>query len=264
MRLRSSLFWGLALILLAGLLLFRELGLFTGDVFGLFWPVLLILFGIWLMAGFFLRGKPGKMEQAFSVLLEGASSARIKLDHGAGRLDIRSGAEAGALLNGTSDQPVDVHSRLEGSRLEVKLKMDPQFWMWIPGDSLDWELRLQKGLPLVLDIDNGASTSYLDLSDLQVSELDLDTGASTTEIVLPANAGMTRADIDTGASTLKLTVPAGVAASIQIKSGLSTINVDEARFPRLAGGLYRSPDYESATNRAEIVIDSGVGTITIH
>jgi hypothetical protein len=142
--------------------------------------------------------------------------------------------------------------------------MDPQFWMWIPGDSLDWELRLQKNIPIALDIDNGASTSYLDLSDLLVSELDLDTGASTTEITLPANAGMTRADIDTGASTLKITVPAGVAASIQIKSGLSTIDVDETRFPRLAGGLYRSADYESATNRAEIVIDSGVGTITIH
>jgi hypothetical protein len=264
MRLRSSLFWGLALILLAGLLLLKELGLFTGSVFGLFWPVVLILLGFWLLAGFFLRGRPGALDQSFSVPVDGASSARLKLDHGAGKLDIRAGAEAGSLVSGTSDQPVAVDSRLNGSRLEVKLKMDPQFWLWLPGDSLDWELRLQKDIPLVLDIDNGASTSFLDLSELKVSELDLDTGASTTEITLPADAGMTRADIDTGASTLRINVPAGVAASITIKSGLSTINVDETRFPKLAGGLYRSADYDQATNRAEIVIDSGVGTITIH
>lgn len=263
MRNRSNLFWGLALVILSGLLLLRELDLIQGSIFSLFWPVLLILIGISMLLGFFLRGKPGSQGQAFNVPLDGAAGARIKLDHGAGRLDIRAGASSGSLLDGNCDQEVEVRSRKEGSQLDVKLRMAPQFWMWAPGESLDWSLRLNPETPIRLDIDSGASTSTLDLSGLKITELDLDTGASTTDILLPANAGQTRVDIDTGASTLKLTVPQGVAASIRIKSGLSSIDVDESRFPKLDGGTFRSADYETSPNRVEITIDSGVGTILI-
>ena len=261
MHKRTSLFWGSILIVLAALLLLRQMGVIAGDIFGYFWPLLIIAFGTLLIVGFFTRTRPGKGEQV-SIPLEGATSAFVKLDHGAGRLTLRSGAGAGEIVNGTFANGMSYKSHLEGSRLEVKLRNSQEFWAWWPGGSLDWDIHLNREIPLSLKIDSGASSSILDLSDLRVTDLDIDTGASSTELTLPANAGNTHVDIDTGASALKVSVPPGVAASIRVKSGITSVNIN-SRFPRLDGGMYQSTDYSTAGNRVDMTINAGVGSIDI-
>ena len=265
MRQRGSLFWGLVLIILASLLLLNQLGWLSGDIFGYFWPLLVVIFGIWLLIGALSRGRDRDTAegQTISIPLESARSARIKLDHGAGRLNIRGGASATEVLAGEFGMNVDYKSRLEADQLVVKVRNSPHFWAWYPGQSLDWNIRLNGDVPLNLKIDSGASSSTLDLSDLKVVDLDIDTGASSTEVTLPANAGNTHVDIDTGASSLSLHIPTGVAARIRVKSGLAAINVDATRFPRIDGGLYQSADYATAANRADITIDAGVGSIEV-
>jgi hypothetical protein len=264
MRLRGSLFWGLVLIALAALLFLRQLGLLAGDIFGYFIPLVVVLFGAWLLIGALTRRGAAVEGQTVSIPLENARSARIKLDHGAGRLNVSGGAATSEALNGTFGGEVEYKSRLEGDRLEVKVHNSPHlFWAWYPGQSLDWDIRLNNDVPLSLKIDSGASSSTLDLSALKVVELDVDSGASSTEVTLPANAGNTRVDIDTGASSLSVRVPTGVAARIRIKSGVAAVNVDTSRFPRLESGLYQSADYASATNRADVTVNAGVGSIEV-
>lgn len=262
MHRRRSLFWGCVLIILAGLLLLRQMGLIVGDIFGYFWPLLIIAFGIWLIIGFFARNQPVEGEKV-SIPLDGASSAYIKLDHGAGRLTLRSGAASGEIINGTFGNGLSYKSQMEGGRLVVKLRPSQQFWAWWPGESLDWDIRLNRDISLNLKIDSGASASVLDLSDLKVNDLDIDTGASSTELTLPANAGNTHVDIDTGASSLKVSIPAGVTASIRIKSGITSVNVN-SRFPRLESGLYQSIDYSTSVNRIDMTINAGVGSIEVN
>ena len=264
MRLRGSLFWGIVLIVLAALLLLRQQGLLQGDIFSYFWPAVVVLFGIWMIVGALGRGRRAPAEgETVSIPLEGAHSVRVKLDHGAGRLNIRGGASATEALNGVFGAEVDYKSRVEADQLEVKLRNSPHFWAWYPGESLDWDIRLNNNIPLNLKIDSGASSSTLDLTDLKVVDLDIDTGASSTEVTLPANAGNTRVDIDSGASSLNIHIPMGVAARIRVKSGIASVNVDSNRFPRIEGGLYQSADYATAVNRADITIDTGVGSVEI-
>jgi hypothetical protein len=263
MRLRGNLFWGIVLIFLAALLLSSQQGWIKGDVFGYFWPVLVILFGIWLLTGALSKGRSNAAGQTLSIPLESARSARIKLDHGAGRLNIQSGASSTELLNGVFGAEVETTTRFETDQLQVKLRNSPHFWAWYPGASLDWDIRLNGDIPLSLKIDSGASSSTLDLTGLKVVDLDIDTGASSTEINLPANAGNTRVDIDSGASSLNLRIPTGVAARIRVKSGIASINVDSNRFPHLDGGLFQSTDYATAANRLDITIDTGVGSVDI-
>jgi len=258
---RGSLFWGSVLIVLAVLLLLKQANIIN-DVLGYFWPLLIIAFGAWLIFGFFTRHQPVEGQEV-SIPLEAATSAYVKLDHGAGRITLRSGAGPEEILNGIFGSGLDFKSHLDNGRLEVKLRTPHQFWTWWPGESLDWEIHLNPTIPLSLKFDSGASNSTLDLSDLKVVDLDIDTGASSTELTLPANAGSTHVDIDTGASSLKINIPSGVAASIRIKSGITSVNVNN-RFPRLDGGLYQSPDYNSASNRVDMSIDAGVGSIEIN
>ena len=257
---RSSLFWGSVLIILAALLLLKQMQIID-DVFGFFWPLLVIALGIWMIVSYYGRHKPVEGQQV-SIPLEGAAGATIKLDHGAGRLDLRSGAGSGEVLNGRFGNGLDYKSRLAGDRLEIKLRTPHQAWVWWPGESLDWEVHLNPSISLSLKIDSGASSSVLDLSDLKVTDLDIDTGASKTELTLPGNAGNTHVDIDTGASSLKITIPTGVAASIRVKSSMTSVAIN-ARFPHLDGGLYQSPDYSTASNRIDMTIDAGVGSIAI-
>jgi hypothetical protein len=263
MRLRGSLFWGVLLIILAVFLLAGQQGWLKGDILGYFWPVVVILVGVWLLTGSMGRSRSKVSGQNISIPLENARSARIKLDHGAGRLNVHSGAASTELLNGDFGSEVVTRSRFEGDQLNVKVRHSPQFWAWFPGESMDWDIRLNREVPLSLKIDSGASSSTLDLTDLKVVDLDIDTGASSTVVTLPANAGNTHVDVDSGAATLNIQVPAGVAAQIRVKSGIASINIDATRFPRLDGGLYQSADYASAANRADITIDTGVGTVEI-
>jgi hypothetical protein len=90
----------------------------------------------------------------------------------------------------------------------------------------------------------------------------LQTGASSTTVVLPANAGFTKAKVEAGAAGVVLEIPEGVAGRIRSTSGLTEIRVDRNRFPRQGGG-YQSPDYDSADNKVEIDLAMGVGSVEV-
>jgi hypothetical protein len=263
MRQRSSFFWGIVLVVLAAILLLYQQGWLTGNIFGYIWPAIIVIFGLWLLIGALTRGRSSATRQHISIPLENAHSARIKLDHAAGRLNIRAGALSTELLNGDFGAEVDYKSYLEADQIQLKLRNARHFWAWYPGESLDWDVWLNAGIPLNLKIDSGASLTTLDLTDLKVIQLDVNTGASSTQINLPANAGNTLVDVDSGAASLNIRVPTGVAARIRVKSGIASVNVDSNRFPRQDGGLYQSADYATAANRADITIDTGVGSVDI-
>jgi hypothetical protein len=116
-------------------------------------------------------------------------------------------------------------------------------------------------VPLELKLETGAGQSDVNLRDLRVSSLKLDTGASETRLTLPAQ-GRVRADLDFGAASMDITIPDGVAARIRVDQGVSEVRIDP-RFP-LVGGMYKSPDFESAANSVDLDIDAGAASIKIH
>jgi hypothetical protein len=262
---RSSLFWGIVLVLIGGILLLDNLGFFARfniSVWALIWPLFLIALGVWILAGSFFRGS-SEMEHAV-VRLEGASRARVRVQHGAGRLVFGAGGSPDALLEGDFGGGVVVDPRRSGDTLEATLKTATQLFpfMWAPGTGLNWNVSLNRDIPLELKLEVGACETRLDLSDLKVTDLRVESGASSTEVTLPANAGATRARFQTGAASVRIQVPPGVAAHIRTSGALSSTRIDEARFPRL-GEAYQSPDYGTAANRADIEIEMGVGSVEV-
>jgi hypothetical protein len=113
-----------------------------------------------------------------------------------------------------------------------------------------------------LTFETGASDARLDFSELLVTDLRISTGASSTVVTLPAQASHTKVRIESGAASVKVRVPDGVAARVRIGGALTDRNIDRTRFPR-AGGVYESPGFESADNRADIVIEMGVGSVSV-
>ena len=132
-------------------------------------------------------------------------------------------------------------------------------------NSARMDLSLATGVLITsFNIQTGAADTHLDLSRLHVSELDMSVGAATTWLRFPEAAGITTAHISGGASTITLEIPEGVAAQIQHHGGLTTLNVDQTRFPQVSDSLYRSPDYASAQNKVDLNIETGVTTIQIN
>lgn len=265
---RETLFWGGILVLGGILLLLGNLGFLAVDVWKLLLPLFLIALGLWTMWGVFFA-KPSAETEQVSVPLAGAGQARVRIRHGAGRLRLDDSAGPGELVAGTFVGGLDHKARREGDVLDVEMRLPfdrfPRFafpWMLGPGSTLDWSCGLNREIPLSLDLETGASDTRIDLTNLRVTDLRLQTGASATDITLPANAGYTRVKIGSGAAAVNLRVPSGVAARIRVSAGLAGVTVDRNRFPRV-GGVYQSPDYETALNKADVSIETGVGSVDV-
>jgi hypothetical protein len=266
---RSGLIWGAVLVILGLVLLVDNLGLLDSlgiNLWDMIWPLLLILFGVWILWGAFGRQRTLESEQV-TIPAEGASQAEIRFNHGAGRLLIAAGASADNLVEGSFAGGLEHKTSRAGEALKVDLSVPTdRMWFfpfyWGPRSGYEWKVDLSRDVRLSLDLRTGASETRLDLSDLLVTDLRIQTGASSTELTLPTNAGYTRAEIKSGAASVAITVPPNVAARIQARGGLADFNWDRQRFTR-SGDIYQSADYESAANRAEIFVETGVGSVKI-
>lgn len=261
----GKVFWGIVLAAAGVILLLQNFGVISVSFWPIFWALLIILAGVWILLGPMLA-KRGYDVQSLSIPLEGASEASVVLKHGTGRIQLRALQTSGELLAGTFAGGVE--QKVErGTITQVELT-PPMSEAWtVPflggHTGFNWELGLNKDLPISLKIESGAGEAALDLSELQVREFRIDTGASSSDITLPARAGTIRAAIHAGAASVKVRVPQGVAASIHMDTGLTGCKVDTVRFPNLGGQNYRSTDYDNAANRVEIHVEAGVGSIEI-
>ncbi len=260
---RGNIFWGVILIVLGLLFLLQTTGMIS-NVFGWFWPVFLMLLGGWILAGRMLpQWRGSSSEEAFSIDLQGAAQLALDFDHGAGSVQVGGGAPAGVAISGTQATGMDMKSHLSGDRLEVKIEVGPSFIPFLGPDSGVWRFQVNQDVPLSLDVDAGASSLDFDLTDLKVTRMKVDMGASTLKMKLPANAGNTVVDIDSGAATLDLSVPQGVGVQLRLKQGASTVDVDQSRFPMQDSNFYQSSDYAAAANKVEISLDGGANTVKV-
>jgi hypothetical protein len=260
---RGSIFWGIILVLAGILFLLSNLGFLKVNVWNLIWPLFLIALGLAFLWGTVFR--TSSSGEHVNIPLEGAERAHLRVRHGAGRLSIQSGAQAGDLVEGYFGGGLDYRTRHSGDELDVEMSVPTQFFpfVWGPGYNLDWSFQLSHNVPINLSVEGGANEAVIDLTDLRVDNLTLKSGASSTQITMPANAGMTHTRIETGAASVKVHVPDGVAARIRAQGGLASIQIDTSRFPQ-QDDIYKSVDYDAANNRIDFDIQLGVGSVQIN
>jgi len=260
------LFWGIVILVVGTLLLLNNLGVFSSldlNIGELIWPLLLIVLGGWILWTSVIA-PPTYETETLRVPLEGAETADVHLHQGAGVLRVQLGAESDALLDGTFSGGLKHRIQRSGGRADVHLSMPPDtIWMpWGPNVSREWDVHLSDRIPLSLQMKTGASDARLDLTELQVTELSLETGASSTEVHLPAHTDLTRVNVEGGVASVRIHVPAGVAARIRSDSGLVDFHVDQERFPR-TGDHYQSPDYDEAEHKIDLYVEMGVGSVKV-
>lgn len=260
----GGVFWALALILVGAIFMLQNMGVLRVG-WGVIWPVLLIAFGAFMLLGSFTR-RGNTETKSFSVPLEMASEARVAIHQGAGKLRVEPSSDPMALVGNTFDGEMRQSVRRDGNRLDVSLRQEHEWWFWMwpwnwSGTGWHWTAALNRDVPLSLDLHTGASQAEIDLRDLKVKNFKLDTGASTVDLTLPAS-GQVTGRIKAGAATVRVRIPDGVAARIRASLGAATMNVRGNRFA-WQGGLYQSPDFDTAANRVDLVVDAGAATIDV-
>ncbi|MEX2430320.1 MAG: DUF5668 domain-containing protein [Dehalococcoidia bacterium] len=287
---------GIAILAAGVLLLLQTTGVAPWGVWGellRFWPVALIAAGVHLVLGKRLPVLTGTVifallaaaiggavalagdanmqtvTSSFQAPLEETEVVDVSLTFAAGTLRLYALPEESPLLaDGQFEtpgrQPSIVLER-SGNNADFRFSMETGQWFGGFGGEFrnaEWDIALSRMPDLRVEVDGGAADLDLDLRQLHVSRLDLNIGAADVNVRLPEQAGQTEVTIESGASSIEVRVPEGVAARITSSSGLSSVDVDESRFPHV-NGAWESADYDTAENRALIQIRVGVASVNV-
>ncbi|TAK23903.1 MAG: hypothetical protein EPO26_07475 [Chloroflexota bacterium] len=295
-RRRGGLVWPLILIAVGAIFLLQNFGILAPNAWHQvwrLWPLVLVLIGIeilfrgrisgvvtgFLVAGLLIGGLAalaviprltlvaGPIEtREFEYRLDGATQANVNLEFGAGRLVVGAlsagDGRVGRLTYTGPDalRPNARYSMRNGlGDLRFTIRPGAGEFAVFPNMTAD----LNRDVPMTLRVTSGASDATIDLTELRVSRFDLETGASSTRIVFPRSAGATEARLRTGAASLVMEVPEGVAAQVRHSGGLSSLDIDQARFPNVERNLYRSADFATNPNRVDVRVDSGASSVTV-
>jgi hypothetical protein len=261
---RSYLFWGIILVSFGSIFILDGFNLLPGNPLEYLWQVFLIILGAWIILNSRWRPKSEKTEYS-AIALQGATRAKIHINHGAGYLNINSGANNGELITCSSMGTIQQSVRQDNGALEVRLSPGSDIIPLVGlAEGFNWDLQLTNKIPLSLILETGASQTNANFSDLNITYLKLSTGASTSKIVLSSIAERSEISINAGVASLNIEVPANVSARIRVKDGLTSLSIDKDRFTRIDANTYQSQDYSYGTHLTEIKIEAGVGSITIH
>jgi hypothetical protein len=188
------------------------------------------------------------------IPLAGAESASVDVLFGAGELEVEAGV---------SDQLLSAQFRYNVEQWEPQVTYTDGTLTIQQGDMKkdwgvptgntrnEWELEFSPEIPLEMNFDIGAGSGQLDLTGLQITDLDLDLGAGDFEVRFeePSEIRMNTLRLDTGASKVDVDGIGNVSPQdVTVNGGVGDLTLD------FAGDW---------TNSADVEITAGIGSITL-
>ncbi len=277
-------------------ILLANLGRLNWDVLGTLlrlWPVLLIAIGLDILVGrrsaiasaliallllgvlawVVLAGGPSPVtgtllpSQVVSQPLGSATRAEISISPGVGQLRVSPADEGANLIEGevklAQGERALVDQSQSGDTLHYSIRSQGNSSVWWPsfGDQGKvWDLKINRDVPLTLELDGGVGDATVDLMRTRVTSLTVKGGIGNGAYTLPRQ-GRVSASIKSGIGNLTVIIPAGMAAHVQVNKGLGEVTVIGS-FQRQDDD-YTSPGYSSAADRVDLQIDGGIGNVTV-
>jgi len=228
--------------------------------------ILIILAGsLWL---FGVSASQGNLVQgeAIQQSLEGATRAEVKIDTGAG--DIQIGATDLSEILIVGSVPARSNQRIESSYTVNNgvgnyLIRDSSSTFFFPGTNpgqMAWDLNLTDAIPLDLTLNLGAGNLDADLSKLDLDSLFINTAVGSTSVSLPAQDDLV-VGTNGAIGQILVTIPEGVGVRVQAETALVSVQMPPG-FVRQEN-VYQSPDYELATQQVDMTIKLAIGSVVV-
>jgi hypothetical protein len=227
--------------------------------------IALVLFAILLLAGCSSQLTVGTLRtESKSVELGDAKSVNVKINFGAGDLQLTGGAEklleADFKYNVTRLKPEVDYS--DGTLIVKQPEVNGFPSLVGMGEfQNEWGLRLSDEVPMDLSVNMGAGSSNLQLAGLSLTGLDVNLGAGTYTVDLTgAWARNLDVTIEAGAATVTLRLPKDVGVRVKVESGPHTV---EATGLTKDGEFYTNAAYGVSDVTMQIDLTEGIGTLNL-
>ncbi|HEY6904405.1 MAG TPA: toast rack family protein, partial [Candidatus Acidoferrales bacterium] len=198
-----------------------------------------------------------------TVDLQGAKSARAKLDIGAGELTVSAGSahalDADFRFTNSFEEPrVDYRVTDGVGQITITQYSHP---VHFGNSSNEWTLHFSKDLPLELRVDMGAGQGNLDFRDIPLTRLDLHLGAGEVNVDLTGDrkADLT-ADIQGGVGQANIRLPKRIGVIAHASGGIGSIRTDGLKEE---GGSYTNEAYGKSPTTIRLNVSGGIGEIVL-
>lgn len=255
--------WPLILITIGINVIFRDKVIIRYITWGLFF-IIIISFGFYNQYRFgngeFVNSDPNMTIESRTETTMG----KLNLQLGGGSVEINSTDKA--LINATIPNNrvwKDVRFSNGNKRADIDIKQKSNFVHFGGNQSYDYDFSLDDKLLWDIDIDTGAINGTMDFSNLMLSKLDIDMGASNLNLIFGDKSEKTKVDIDGGVTNLEITVPKDIGVRIDIDGGIKNTNIRGIGWKKIDGS-YISPNYDEAAKKLEIDVDMGIGKFDIN
>jgi len=282
-----SLFWPIILIGLGTLWLLANLGILPDINWRFFlrlWPLILVIIGLDIIFGrrtplvgvllglgavatvialillapsLNLDTNADLKTLSFSEPLEGATSARVDLQLDRYATTVDSFTDSNVLVEADIDTLSDVIFEVRGEKTKsVRIEPSSDFtssFDWTDLDDAEWNINLSPTIPMELSVDVGSGSATLKLSNLQLTDFDINGGSGSTDLFLPATSARYSASINGGSGSFYI--------ELENNSKITTdINVGSGSFDVVIGsGSDVEATIEGGSGSLDIDVPNNVG-----
>jgi len=284
-----SFFWPAVLILAGVIALLVNTGKLPIERLGLLvalWPLILIVIGLELIVRRNLHGVAGDVAAALIVLLAVAGAAgyvivapnpaqthtlNASADVGSAhevKLSIDAGA-ANMTIGGTTDKLYT--ARVEYSGQQPKVEYDPdnavlhidqssQGFQPFQDYRLTLDLKLNTSVLWSIEQNTRAATVKMDLSNVRVAGISINTGASTADLTLGPTSQVVPVEFNGGALTTHVHRPAGTPVKVEVSGGFVNLVADGHSYHAVGSASYQT-SFDSSGY--DIKVSGGACSVTV-
>lgn len=181
--------------------------------------------------------------QRYHDVLNEASSAYVKLHLHEGKSTVEAIPQGDELIDAEiTYYDGEIEFEAQGATERVILLRPTgrgffsRWWTW-PGPNLPWTIRLNRDVPLRLDVRVGSGTAELNLQELNLTELELRGGVGSASAKLPATDKPYKASVRVGSGSLSLDVSPSADLSLELEGGAGHLTLNLADNVQLRGNI---------------------------
>lgn len=290
-----SFFWPVILITTGVIALLAETGaISSGRLFRLadLWPVILIVIGLELIARRVLQGLTRDLAAALIVLVAvggavtyvavrgpvsdgtqtmdtsdavgSVNQASLEVDAGVATMTVEGSSALGSDL-------YRAHIQYAGAKPEVSLDRSTGNLRIFQNNDLGFfasrrfvlDLQINSAVSWSISANTGSTNDTLKLSAVKVGSIELNTGASRTDITLGRPTGIVPISVDGGAISLHLHRPSGSEAFVHVSGGAVSLDADGRQLHGVGDESWQSNGYDGAADAYRVDVNGGACSVTV-
>ena len=221
-------FWPLIFIAIGLDVIFASRAPILGAILGLVTVGLAILL-LLLAPSLGLKTSTEVITETFSEPIGAAESAQIYIDLSVGKTDVYALSDSTQLVDAEITHIGEILFQTRGEEkrtieLTQKESLEIRFTDW-PEEELRWDIGLSPQIPLYLELRGGVGEVDLELSELQLSGLDIDVDVGGLNLTLPAMDEFYAVKVRSDVGEVKITILEGADVKLDLAGDVGDFSI---------------------------------------